>query len=67
MKKEEMRSLPVEELEGQINKWKKELFKLSVKASVEKRAEKPHLAGEIRRRIARAHTIITQKQLGLTA
>ena len=57
MKFEDIKKLTKEDLEGHINDWKKQLVKLRIKSMLEKKAEKPHLFKELRKRIARAHTV----------
>lgn len=63
MKVDEMKTLSVEQLGDAILDWQKELFALSVRLNREKKAEKPHMFKELRKRIARARTFIRQKEL----
>ena len=66
MKLEEMRQLEIEELQKDIEKWKKEFFVEKMAASREKKAKKPHIFSFLRKRIARAYTVIRQKERGLS-
>ena len=62
MKFEEMKTLSEEKLIDHINDWKKELFKISVAKDREKKAAKPHMFTELKKRVARANTLIRQKK-----
>ena len=54
---DEMKKLNSDELQKHIQDWKKELTKLRVTAMMQKKADKPHMFKELKRRIARAHTL----------
>jgi len=54
---DEIKKLSEKELESNIIAWKKELMKLRVAAMMEKKADKPHMFKELKKRIARAHTV----------
>lgn len=54
---DEIKKLSGDELEKHIADWKDELTKLRVAAMMQKKADKPHMFKELKRRIARAHTI----------
>ena len=54
---DEMKNLSRDELAKHIQDWKKELAKLRIAAMMQKKADKPHMFKEIKRRIARAHTL----------
>jgi ribosomal protein L29 len=53
---DEIKKLSKEALEKHIIDWKKDLMKLRISAKIQKKADKPHMFKEIKRRIARAHT-----------
>jgi len=62
MKLEEMRGLDEKQLVGQITGWRKELLKQKVVANRNKKAAKPHLFALLRKQIAQAYTVISQKR-----
>ena len=61
MKLEELRSLSIEELTEKVGTLKKELFDLRMKASAGK-LEKSHQFGIVRKDLARALTLIKERQ-----
>lgn len=63
MKWNEMKTLSNEQLEDKIADWKNELYKAKVSASMQKKVEKTHVFPQLRRQIARAYTLIKQKQM----
>ncbi len=64
MKLEEMRGLDQKQLENQIAGWKGELLKERVIANRNKKAKTPHIFPKLKKQIARAYTLIIQKQAG---
>jgi ribosomal protein L29 len=64
MKLEEMRGLDQKQLENQIAGWKGELLKERVAANRNKKAKTPHIFPKLKKQIARAYTLIIQKQAG---
>jgi len=62
MNLDEMKKLSTEQLIDLVGDTRKELFKLSVNASLEKKAEAPHKFKLLRKQIARANTLITQNK-----
>jgi ribosomal protein L29 len=63
MKLDEMKALQVPELEDKISDWKRELIVLRVQADIQKKAEKVHMFRLLRKQVARAYTLIRQKQI----
>ena len=63
MKLEEMQTMEQLQLFDQVEEWKKELLKLRIEASIQKKAESPHKFKELRRNIARALTVNRQKEM----
>lgn len=61
MKFEEMKTMSKEQLEDKIEDWNQELFKLNVAKDLEKKAEKPHMFSLLKKQIARAKTLMRQK------
>lgn len=64
MKIEEIRSKTDSELEYDLNKVKKELFDQRFRAAVDNSAS-PAKIRELRRTVARIHTILHERSLGL--
>jgi len=62
MKAQEMRDLPPDELRQQLEDIKKELFNLRVQQSTGQ-LEKPSRIRQLRRDIARAHTVLHERRL----
>lgn len=63
MKIEDIRKLSKEQLLDLVNDSRKELLKLAINASLEKKATAPHKFKLLRKQIAQANTILTQKEL----
>ena len=63
MKFEEMKTLSGDQLSDVVGDWRKELLKLSIDASLQKKAESPHKFKLLRKQIARALTLLKQKQM----
>jgi large subunit ribosomal protein L29 len=61
MKAHELRDLSIAELKARLNDEKTTLQKLAFSKSVTGQVENPARLKEIRREIARLHTVITQK------
>ena len=61
MKAHELRDLSIEELKARLNDEKTTLQKLAFSKSVTGQVENPARLKEIRKEIARLHTVITQK------
>jgi large subunit ribosomal protein L29 len=61
MKAHELRDLSIAELKARLNDEKTTLQKLAFSKSVTGQVENPARIKEIRREIARLHTVITQK------
>ncbi|MGF1530649.1 MAG: 50S ribosomal protein L29 [Puniceicoccaceae bacterium] len=61
MKPQDIRELPVHEIEKKIRDLRAELVQLRLRKSTGQ-VEKPHLLREIRRQIARNTTILIEKQ-----
>ena len=62
MKAHELRDLSIAELKARLNDEKTTLQKLAFSKSVTGQVENPARLKEIRREIARLHTVITQKR-----
>lgn len=60
---EEMKSKSTKDLENQIDLWKDELTKITFESNLQKKAEKPHLFKHLKRQIARAKTLIREKEM----
>lgn len=60
---EEMKSKSTKDLENQIDLWKDELTKITFESNLQKKAEKPHLFKRLKRQIARAKTLIREKEM----
>ncbi|MCZ6557487.1 MAG: 50S ribosomal protein L29 [SAR324 cluster bacterium] len=60
MKPTEMRSLAAEELEGRVETWREEIFRAQCNKAVGQ-LQNTNVLGELRRDIARAKTIIKEK------
>lgn len=60
MKTSELRELSSAELEGRVRELKREIFNLRLQR-VTGQLEKPSLMRDIRREIARAHTILSER------
>lgn len=63
MKFQEMKQLSKEQLVDIIEDSKKEIYKLSIQASMEKKSATPHKFKMLRKKIAQAKTRITQNEL----
>jgi len=63
MKAHELRDLSIAELKARLNDEKTTLQKLAFSKSVTGQVENPARLKEIRKEIARLHTVITQKVL----
>ena len=61
MKAHELRDLSITELEARLNDEKTTLQKLAFSKSVTGQVENPARLKQIRREIARLHTVITEK------
>jgi len=61
MKAHELRDLSIAELKARLNDEKSTLQKLAFSKSVTGQVENPARLKEIRKEIARLHTVITQK------
>ena len=60
---EELKSKSVKDLQDQIDLWKTEYVKLRISANMQKKSDKPHMFGYLKKQIARAMTLIKQKQM----
>lgn len=60
MKTTEMRSLAVEELEGRVDTWREDIFRARCNMAVGQ-TQNTNVLRELRRDIARAKTIINEK------
>jgi large subunit ribosomal protein L29 len=63
MKANELRDQSVEELEATVRDTRKELFEVINEYRQSKKVEKPHLLRHKRRDIARALTVLREKQI----
>ena len=63
MRLEELRSKSVQGLQDQIDLWREEYIKLKIAANLQKKAEKPHMFGLLKKQVAQAMTLIKQKQM----
>jgi len=61
---QKIRKLDNEEIEQEIVELKKELFKLRFDAGTGK-LEKPHRLNQVKKRIARLKTILTEREMGV--
>lgn len=62
-KSSELRDQSLEELHAGLEETRVELFKLRNEKVRNKKLEKPHLVTQLRRKIARTHTIIREKEM----
>ena len=60
---EEMKGMSIQDLMDQIDSWKVEYVKDSFEADLQKKVAKPHRFRLLRKQIARARTLIRQKQM----
>ncbi len=63
MKGSELRDQSVQELQALLGDKKSELFELKNKLQREKKADKPHDLKNLKKDIARIHTILREKEL----
>lgn len=61
MDKEEIRQATKEQLLTNVENWKKEIIKLKIQRSRDRKSDKPHMFKELRKNIARAYTFMQQK------
>ena len=59
----EMKTMSIKDLEEKINLFRDEYTKTAFEANLQKKAEKPHKFKLLKRQIARAKTVIKQKQI----
>ncbi|CAM3496999.1 50S ribosomal protein L29 [Hydrogenibacillus schlegelii] len=64
MKAEELRELTNQELEQKIRAWKEELFNLRFQHATGQ-LDQPHRLKEVKKNIARAKTILRERELGI--
>ena len=64
MKATDLRQSTTEELNGKVGEWKEELFNLRVQLATGQ-IENPARIREVRKSIARAKTILRERELGI--
>ncbi|MBE3563249.1 MAG: 50S ribosomal protein L29 [Hydrogenibacillus schlegelii] len=64
MKADELRELTNQELEQKIRAWKEELFNLRFQHATGQ-LDQPHRLKEVKKNIARAKTILRERELGI--
>ena len=66
MKATEFRNLTTAEIEQKVNGFKEELFNLRFQSATGQ-LDNPNRIGEVRKQIARAKTVLRQRELGISS